>query len=53
MAHETDINKEIEATETNEDEAKKLFLFQHLDMPKDSDAREAMVAKRPCCIPWL
>lgn len=45
MAHETKDSKEIEATATDEDEAKKLFLFQHLDMPKDSDGREAMVAK--------
>ncbi|WP_295007565.1 phospholipase A [Sulfurimonas sp.] len=45
VAHETSSNKEIEATETSEDEAKKLFLFQHLDMPKDSDARDAMIAK--------
>ncbi|MFA5234708.1 MAG: phospholipase A [Sulfurimonas sp.] len=45
MAHETKDSKEIEATTTDEDEAKKLFLFQHLDMPKDSDGRETMVAK--------
>ncbi|MDT8338645.1 MAG: phospholipase A [Sulfurimonas sp.] len=45
VAHETNSSKEIEATETSEDEAKKLFLLQHLDMPKNSDAREAMVTK--------
>lgn len=45
IANEINSNKETTDSVTSEDEAKKLFLFQHLDMPKDSDGREAMVTK--------
>ncbi|MCK9472912.1 phospholipase A [Sulfurimonas sp.] len=38
-------NEEETAVISSEDEAKKLFLFQHLNMPEDSDAKDAMVAK--------
>lgn len=38
-------NKKSETVTTSEDEAKKLFLLQHLNIPKDSDEKEVMLTK--------